>query len=117
MCYHAARWVIPAKSNSYVRWHQDGTYFFLKPALHITAWVALTVSDDESVCMQIIPAFNKNPFFEQNDEKNPDNMTLRGQGLALQIDTSETASMPLNPGQMSLHYTKLTHTSFNNNRN
>ena len=44
-------------------------------------------------------------------------MTLRGQGLALQIDTSEAASMPLNPGQLSLHYTKLTHASFNNNRN
>ena len=72
--------------------------FFLKPDVHITAWVALTVSDDESVCMQIIPASNKNLFFEQNDEKNPENMTPRGQGLASKIDTSEAARMPLYPG-------------------
>ena len=28
LCYHATLWVKPAKSNSFVRWHQDGTYFF-----------------------------------------------------------------------------------------
>ena len=44
-------------------------------------------------------------------------MTPRGQGLASKIDTSEAARMPLNPGQMSLHHTKLSHASFNNNGN
>jgi len=37
LCYHATLWVKPPKSNSFVRWHQDGTYFFLDPAKHITA--------------------------------------------------------------------------------
>ena len=44
-------------------------------------------------------------------------MRPRGQGLASQIDTSEDVSMPLSPGQMSLHHTKLINASFNNNRN
>ena len=39
LCYHATLWVKPAKSNSFVRWHQDGTYFFLEPAVHVTACV------------------------------------------------------------------------------
>ncbi len=117
MCYHATLWVKPAKSNSFVRWHQDGAYFFLDPAVHITAWVALTIADDEAGCMQVIPASNKNPLFEHDDDTNPDNMIPRGQGLASEIDTSEAVSMPLNAGQMSLHHTKLIHASFNNNRN
>ena len=41
LCYHATLWVKPGKSNSFVRWHQDGTYFFLDPAKHVTAWVCL----------------------------------------------------------------------------
>ena len=116
MCYHATLWVKPAKSNSFVRWHQDGAYFFLDPALHITAWVALTLADDEAGCMQVIPASNKNPLFDHNDDINPDNMIPRGQGLATEIDTTEAVSMPLQAGQMSLHHTKLIHASFNNNR-
>ena len=28
LCYHATLWVKPGESNSFVRWHQDGTYFF-----------------------------------------------------------------------------------------
>ena len=48
LCYHATLWVKPAKSNSFVRWHQDGTYFFLDPAKHVTAWVALTIADEKA---------------------------------------------------------------------
>jgi non-haem Fe2+, alpha-ketoglutarate-dependent halogenase len=116
MCYHATLWVKPAKSNSFVRWHQDGAYFFLHPAVHITAWVALTLANVEAGCMQVIPASDKNPLFEHNDDTNPDNMILRGQGLAAEIDMSEAVSMPLQAGQMSLHHTKLIHAYFNNNR-
>ena len=116
LCYHATLWVKPAKSNSFVRWHQDGTYFFLDPAKHLTAWVALTIADEKAGCMQVIPGSHKNDFFDHNDDANPDNMIPRGQGLAIDVDTEASVSMPLQPGQMSLHHTKLFHASFNNRR-
>ena len=116
LCYHATLWVKPAKSNSFVRWHQDGTYFFLDPAKHVTAWVALTVADEDAGCMQVIPASHKNDFFDHNDDADPNNMIPRGQGLAIDVDTEASVSMPLQPGQMSLHHTKLFHASFNNRR-
>ena len=116
LCYHATLWVKPAKSNSFVRWHQDGTYFFLDPAKHVTAWVALTIADEKAGCMQVIPGSHKNDFFDHNDDANPDNMIPRGQGLAIDVDTEAAVSMPLQPGQMSLHHTKLFHASFNNRR-
>ena len=43
-------------------------------------------------------------------------MIPRGQGLAIEVDTKTAESMPLQPGQMSLHHTKLFHASFNNKR-
>ena len=117
LCYHATLWVKPAKSKAFVRWHQDGTYFFLDPALHVTAWVALTIADEEAGCMKVIPGSHKNQFLEHNDDDSPENLIPRGQGLAEEIDTSGAVSMPLKAGQMSLHHTKLFHASFNNNRN
>jgi len=116
LCYHATLWVKPAKSKAFVRWHQDGTYFFLDPALHVTAWVALTIADEEAGCMKVIPGSHKNQFLEHNDDDSPENLIPRGQGLAEEIDTSRAVSMPLKAGQMSLHHTKLFHASFNNNR-
>ena len=116
MCYHATLWIKPPASNAFVRWHQDGAYFFLDPALHVTAWVALTVADEKAGCMQVIPGSHKNPLFEHNDDDDPNNMIPRGQGLAQDIDTSVAVGMPLQPGQMSLHHTKLFHASFNNHR-
>jgi non-haem Fe2+, alpha-ketoglutarate-dependent halogenase len=116
LCYHATLWVKPAQSNSFVRWHQDGTYFFLDPAKHVTAWVALTIADEEAGCMQVIPGSHKNDFIDHNDDADPNNMIPRGQGLAIDVDTEAAVSMPLQPGQMSLHHTKLFHASFNNRR-
>lgn len=116
LCYHATLWVKPAQSNSFVRWHQDGTYFFLDPAKHVTAWVAITAADEEAGCMQVIPGSHKNDFIDHNDDTDPNNMIPRGQGLAIDVDTKAAVSMPLQPGQMSLHHTKLFHASFNNRR-
>ena len=99
-----------------MRWHQDGTYFFLDPARHVTAWVALTIADEEAGCMQVIPGSHKNDFIDHNDDADPNNMIPRGQGLAIDVDTETAVSMPLQPGQMSLHHTKLFHASFNNKR-
>lgn len=116
LCYHATLWVKPARSPAFVRWHQDGTYFFLDPALHVTAWVALTLADDEAGCMQVIPGSHKGEFLQHDDDENPDNLIPRGQGLAMEVNREQAVSMPLQAGQMSLHHTKLFHASFGNNR-
>ena len=99
-----------------MRWHQDGTYFFLDPAKHVTAWVALTVADEDAGCMQVIPGSHKNDFIDHNDDADPNNMIPRGQGLAIEVETETAVGMPLQAGQMSLHHTKLFHASFNNRR-
>ncbi|MED5313198.1 MAG: phytanoyl-CoA dioxygenase family protein [Pseudomonadota bacterium] len=116
LCYHATLWVKPPRSNSFVRWHQDGTYFFLDPAVQVTAWVALTVADDEAGCMQVIPGSHRNDFVEHDDDSDPGNLIPRGQGIASEVDATTATSMPLQAGQMSIHHTKLFHASFNNNR-
>ena len=44
LLYHLTLWLKEPKSDARISWHQDSTYFGLAPPLHVTAWVALTVS-------------------------------------------------------------------------
>lgn len=116
LCYHATLWIKPAQSEAYVRWHQDGTYFFLKPPLHVTAWVALTQADEQAGCMKILPGSHLNDILPHDDDHNTLNLIPRGQGIADTIDVAHAKSMPLDPGQMSLHHTNAIHASFANER-
>src|SRR6267142_6709789 len=43
------------ESAAIAAWHQDATYFGLRPHLHVTAWVALTDATAESGCMEFLP--------------------------------------------------------------
>ena len=57
LVFHTTVWLKPPRSENYVPWHQDATYFGLAPFEHITAWVALTPSRPESGCVRVIPRF------------------------------------------------------------
>jgi hypothetical protein len=38
LVYHSTMWIKEARTPAYVRWHQDGAYFFLDPLEHVTGW-------------------------------------------------------------------------------
>lgn len=116
LCYHATLWSKPAHSSAYVRWHQDGTYFFLDPPMHVTAWVALTMADEMAGCMKVLPGSHLNEIMPHDDDHNEMNMIPRGQGIIETLDTDNAQSMPLQPGELSLHHTNLIHASFANDR-
>ena len=42
LVYHTTMWIKDANTPQYILWHQDSTYFYLEPQLHVTAWVALS---------------------------------------------------------------------------
>ena len=46
LVYHSTMWIKEAHTPAYVRWHQDGAYFFLDPLEHVTAWVALSEASE-----------------------------------------------------------------------
>ena len=45
-------WVKGSGSDSFMSWHQNGTYFGLSPLGHVTAWVALSPSNRETGCFR-----------------------------------------------------------------
>jgi len=111
LIYHLTVWIKEANTPAFVHWHQDGAYFFLDPADHVTAWVALSEASELSGCMRVIPGSQKWPWMEHKDDPGPWNMIKRGQGVLGKFKDDEGVLMPLKPGQMSLHNTKTMHAS------
>ena len=109
--FHISVWSKEAGSGSYVSWHQDGTYFALEPACHVTAWVALTDAPVEAGCMEVVPGSHKLGQLPHAEMQDPENLLSRGQQLAVDVDRRHTEFMPVKAGQFSLHHTYLVHNS------
>ncbi len=111
MVFHTTVWLKEPRSETFVPWHQDATYFGLAPFEHVTAWVALTNSTPENGCVQILPRSHtagQRPHFDQPD---PKAMLSRGQTLADPIDDAGAVDLPLAAGEVSFHHTLAYHRS------
>ena len=111
LVYHSTMWIKEPHSPAYVRWHQDGAYFFLDPLEHVTAWVALSEASELAGCMRVVPGTHRLPMIEHDDKPTPHDMIKRGQGISDRFDNEKGVSMPLRAGELSLHHTALVHCS------
>ena len=93
----------------FVSWHQDARYMGLEPHVGVTAWVALSHSNDESGCMQMIPG-SHGEIREHDDTYGETNILTRGQEVQ-GVDESQAVSLTLRPGQMSIHSARVIHAS------
>lgn len=99
------------RDKAYVSWHQDGTYWALRPPNIVTAWVALSESTPENGCMRVIPGTHRSSFLSQRETYARDNMLSRGQEIAVEVNESEAVDLVLQPGEMSLHHGAIVHGS------
>lgn len=99
------------RSEAYVSWHQDATYWGLEPADIVTAWVALSASTVESGCMRVVPGTHLSGIAEHRQTHAADNLLSRGQEIAVAVDLAKAVDIVLEPGEMSLHHVRLAHNS------
>ena len=111
LVYHSTLFLKEAHTGAFVRWHQDSTYFYLEPHLHVTAWVALSEASVLSGCMRALPGSHRWGAFAHDDKPGPMNMIRRGQGISGRFDGEAGTLMPVAAGEMSLHHTDLVHAS------
>jgi Phytanoyl-CoA dioxygenase (PhyH) len=109
--FHFTIWPKSAGDRAFVSWHQDSTYFGLEPAVHVTAWVALTDAPAEAGCMEVLPGTHTHGQLHHGQFDQPDNMLSRGQTLTVDFDRGKSVFMELQAGQLSLHHTHLIHRS------
>jgi ectoine hydroxylase-related dioxygenase (phytanoyl-CoA dioxygenase family) len=97
--------------KAYVSWHQDGTYWNLSPVKVVTAWLALTPSNEMNGGLRVVPGSHRQPMLPQRETYAPDNALSRGQEIAVEVDEAQAVCLSLHPGEMSLHHTWIVHGS------
>ena len=138
LLYHLTLWMKEPHSEARISWHQDSTYFGLSPApgrpkpdghppwgdraqregawspaQHVTAWVALSPSDLESGCVQVVPGSHRAGQVRHGVGELAGNMLKTGQEIEVPADAS-IDTLTLRPGEFSLHHTWLHHNSLPN---
>ncbi len=92
-------------------WHQDATYFGLRPYLHVTAWLALTDATAESGCMEFLPGSHAGGQRPHRAGVVADSVNRARQAIVGEVDDRPAVHAPLRPGEFSLHHTLLLHRS------
>ena len=96
--------------QSFVSYHQDAKYIGLEPHNWVTAWVALTDSNENNGCMKMWSASHKDNLKQHDQNFNEKNLLTRGQTVN-NVPDDQIVPLILNSGQMSLHHPKTVHGS------
>ncbi|CAM3569736.1 phytanoyl-CoA dioxygenase family protein [Parendozoicomonas haliclonae] len=110
LCYMTNLFIKEPGTGNFVSMHQDAAYWGVDADDVVTAWVALSVSDEQSGCMKVIPGTHTRDFRQENTY-DKDNLLTRGQTIAEALDDSQSVFMALQPGEMSLHHFRIVHGS------
>ena len=111
LCWNTLFWIKEPQTEAFVSWHQDLNYWGLDTDDLITVWLALSPATLESGCMSVLPGSHKQEMMPHKDEYRDNNMLTRGQEIAVEVDESLAAAMPLAPGEASIHNGRLAHSS------
>ena len=98
-----------AYQKGFVSYHQDAKYIGLEPHNWVTAWIAITDSNEINGCMRMWPGSHKD--LKEHDQKfNEGNLLTRGQTIE-NVPKDQIKLIELKAGQMSLHHPRIVHGS------
>lgn len=111
LCWNTNFFIKEAAHPAFVSWHQDSTYWGLSTPDVVTAWIALSRSDETSGAMSVIPGTHLMDQVPHRDTFDERNLLTRGQEVAVDVDASKAVRLDLEPGEMSLHHVRIVHGS------
>jgi ectoine hydroxylase-related dioxygenase (phytanoyl-CoA dioxygenase family) len=98
-------------SAAIAAWHQDATYFGLRPHRHVTAWVALTDATAENGCMEFLPGSHERGQLPHTAGVVASSVNRARQAVDGAVDDAPAVHAPLRAGEFSLHHTLTLHRS------
>ena len=102
--------------GGFVSYHQDAKYIGLEPHNWVTAWVAITDSNENNGCMRMWGGSHKDQLKDHDQKFNEGNLLTRGQTI-MNVPIDKTTPLVLKAGQMSLHHPTVVHGSDLNKSN
>lgn len=98
-------------SDGIAAWHQDATYFGLRPFDHVTAWVALSNVSEAAGPVEFAAGSHIRGPLMQKSGVVKNSVNTAGQIIVEWFDQSQIERAILQPGQFSLHHTCVVHQS------
>src|SRR5262247_1054314 len=111
LVYTSTWFIKEPESTAIAAWHQDATYFGLRPYMHVTAWLALTDATAENGCMEFLPSSHHGGQREHRAGVVAASVNRAGQAIVGAVDDKPAMHAPLRAGEFSLHHTLCVHRS------
>jgi ectoine hydroxylase-related dioxygenase (phytanoyl-CoA dioxygenase family) len=111
LVYTSTWFIKEPESAAIAAWHQDATYFGLRPHVHVTAWLALTDATAENGCMEFLPGSHHRGQLPHRAGVVADSVNRAGQAVVVTVDDTPAVHAPLRAGEFSLHHTLCLHRS------
>jgi non-haem Fe2+, alpha-ketoglutarate-dependent halogenase len=111
LVYTSTWFIKEPESPAIAAWHQDATYFGLRPYEHVTAWLALTDATAENGCMEFLPGSHRKGQLPHRAGVVTASVNRAGQAVVGAIDDAPAVHAPLRAGEFSLHHTLCLHRS------
>src|SRR6266850_6705067 len=111
LVYTSTWFIKEPESPAIAAWHQDATYFGLRPYVHVTAWLALTDATAENGCMEFLPGSHRLGQRPHEAGVVAGSVNRAGQAVVGEVNDAPAVHAPLQTGEFSLHHTLLLHRS------
>jgi len=111
LVYTSTWFIKEPESAAIAAWHQDATYFGLRPYVHVTAWLALTDATAENRCMEFLPGSHRRGQLPHRAGVVAGSVNRAGQAVVGDVDDAPAVHAPLRAGEFSLHPTLCLHRS------
>ena len=111
LVYTSTWFIKEPESAAIAAWHQDATYFGLRPYVHVTAWLALTEATAENGCMEFLPGGHHSGQRQHRAGVVAASVNRAGQAIVGEVDDKLAVHAPLRAGEFSLHHTLCLHRS------
>ena len=105
LVYTSTWFIKEPESAAIAAWHQDATYFGLRPHLHVTAWLALTDATAENGCMEFLPGSYERGQLPHTAGVVAHSVNRARQAVDGAVDDTPAVHAPLRAGEFSLHHT------------
>ena len=111
LVYTSTWFIKEPESAAIAAWHQDATYFGLRPYVHVTAWLALTDATAGNGCMEFLPGSHRGGQLPHRAGVVAGSVNRAGQAVVVDVDDTPAVHAPLRAGEFSLHHTLCLHRS------
>ena len=116
LLYTSRFFIKEPNSEGIAAWHQDCTYFGLRPYDHVTAWVALSDVTEDAGPLEFAVGSHIRGALLQKSGVVKNSVNTAGQIIVEWFDQSRIDRAIVRAGQFSLHHTCVVHQSAPNRR-